>query len=482
MKKHSKKKYLSKTKQRFQIGLLVTYIILSIILLVFIFSYKILAFRYLNILVTLLLVFVASFSIRNFYFSKKSKKNTRILLIIFNVLNLIAIFSIYQFVEFANQMNESATTSSYSMSVAVLADSPISEINQLKKVTAPIDIDEENILKFVDEIKIKQNKIIELEKIRSYLDAYNSLIAGKTEAIVLNEAFEKIIETEHPDYLSKIKKLYVKKLTKKVKGPKMNKGDSFNIYVSGIDTYGPINEVSRSDVNIILTVNTKTKKVLITTTPRDSYVPIAMGGNDQKDKLTHAGIYGVDASIKTLENLYNIDLNYYVRLNFTSFLKLIDYLGGIDVDNDKAFTAEHNGKYYAAGRIHLNADQALGFVRERYALSDGDRDRGRNQQKVITAIIRKLTSTEALSNFSEIMQGIQDSIQTNMPFVTMMNLVNSQLETGGLYSVESIDLTGVGRMDLPSYAMPNSQLYMMEIDENKLQSIKDAMKAIMEGR
>ena len=174
MKKHSKKKYLSKAKQRFQIGLLVTYIILSIILLVFIFSYKILAFRYLNILVTLLLVFVASFSIRNFFFSKKSKKNTRILLIIFNVLNLIAIFSIYQFVEFANQMNESATTSSYSMSVAVLADSSISEINQLKKVTAPVDIDEENILNFIDEIKIKQNKIIELEKISSYLDAYRS--------------------------------------------------------------------------------------------------------------------------------------------------------------------------------------------------------------------------------------------------------------------------------------------------------------------
>ena len=235
-------------------------------------------------------------------------------------------------------------------------------------------------------------------------------------------------------------------------------------------------------MNIILTVNTKTKKVLITTTPRDSYVPIALGGNDQKDKLTHAGLYGVDASIKTLENLYNIDLNYYVRLNFTSFLKLIDYLGGVDVDNDKAFTAKHNGQYYAAGRIHLNANQALGFVRERYALSDGDRDRGRNQQKVITAIIRKLTSAEALTNFNDILQGIQDSIQTNMPFVTMMNLVNSQLETGGLYSVESTDLTGVGSMDLPSYAMPNSKLYMMEVDENKLQSIKDAMKAIMEGR
>lgn len=476
-----KKKYPSKAKIRFQWGLFFSYILLSIILLILMFSYKILAFRFLNVIVACILIFISGYSFKQLT-SKKSKKKTRILLMIGNVLNIIAIFSIYQFIELTNRMNETSATSHYAMSIAVLADSSISEINQLNKVLAPLELDEDNILKFMDEIKQKQNKTLEVEKNHSYLDSYNSLINGEVEAIVLNGAFENIIETEHPDYLSKIKKLYVKKITKKVSGPKINKGDSFNIYVSGIDTYGPINEVSRSDVNIILTVNTKTKKVLITTTPRDSYVPIALGGNDQKDKLTHAGLYGVDASIKTLENLYNIDLNYYVRLNFTSFLKLIDYLGGVDVDNDKAFTAKHNGQYYAAGRIHLNANQALGFVRERYALSDGDRDRGRNQQKVITAIIRKLTSAEALTNFNDILQGIQDSIQTNMPFVTMMNLVNSQLETGGLYSVESTDLTGVGSMDLPSYAMPNSKLYMMEVDENKLQSIKDAMKAIMEGR
>ncbi|WP_399546562.1 LCP family protein [uncultured Granulicatella sp.] len=476
-----KKKYPSKAKIRFQWGLFFSYILLSIILLILMFSYKILAFRFLNVIVACILIFISGYSFKQLT-SKKSKKKTRILLMIGNVLNIIAIFSIYQFIELTNRMNETSATSHYAMSIAVLADSSISEINQLDKVLAPLELDEDNILKFMDEIKQKQNKTLEVEKNHSYLDSYNSLINGEVEAIVLNGAFENIIETEHPDYLSKIKKLYVKKITKKVSGPKINKGDSFNIYVSGIDTYGPINEVSRSDVNIILTVNTKTKKVLITTTPRDSYVPIALGGNDQKDKLTHAGLYGVDASIKTLENLYNIDLNYYVRLNFTSFLKLIDYLGGVDVDNDKAFTAKHNGQYYAAGRIHLNANQALGFVRERYALSDGDRDRGRNQQKVITAIIRKLTSAEALTNFNDILQGIQDSIQTNMPFVTMMNLVNSQLETGGLYSVESTDLTGVGSMDLPSYAMPNSKLYMMEVDENKLQSIKDAMKAIMEGR
>lgn len=220
----------------------------------------------------------------------------------------------------------------------------------------------------------------------------------------------------------------------------------------------------------------------LTTTPRDSYVPIADGGNDQYDKLTHAGIYGVDASIHTLENLYGIDINYYARLNFTSFLKLIDLLGGIDVYNDQEFNAHTNdGKHYPVGNLHLNSKDALGFVRERYALADGDRDRGRNQQKVITAIIQKLTSTEVLTNYSAVIQGLQESVQTNMPVEVMTDLVNRQLEKGGKYDVQSQDLKGTGRMDLPSYAMPGSQLYMMEVSQDSLASVKAAMTSVLKG-
>ena len=127
------------------------------------------------------------------------------------MLNIIAIFSIYQFIEFTNRMNETSATSHYSMSIAVLADSSISEINQLDKVIAPMELDEDNILKFMDEIKQKQNKTLEVEKNHSYLDSYNSLINGEVEAIVLNGAFENIIETEHPDYLSKNQKNYMLK-------------------------------------------------------------------------------------------------------------------------------------------------------------------------------------------------------------------------------------------------------------------------------
>ena len=308
------------------------------------------------------------------------------------------------------------------------------------------------------------------------------MLAGQTKAIVLNSVFENLIEQEDPDYAKKIKKIYTKDLTKTVAAPKVATNKTFNVYISGIDTYGPISSVSRSDVNIIMTVNQDTKKILLTTTPRDAYVPIADGGNNQKDKLTHAGIYGVDASIHTLENLYDIELNYYARLNFTSFLKLIDLLGGVDVYNDQEFTSRHGNYHFPVGNVHLDSEQALGFVRERYSLANGDGDRGRNHQKVIAAIIQKLTSTEALKNYDAIIQGLQSSVQTNMPPETMVGLVNSQLANGGKYTVTTQDLKGTGRMDLPSYAMPDSALYMLEVDQNSLEASKTAIKDIMEGK
>ena len=198
--------------------------------------------------------------------------------------------------------------------------------------------------------------------------------------------------------------------------------------------------------------------------------------------MTHAGIYGIDASIHTLENLYDIDLNYYARLNFTSFLKLIDLLGGVDVYNDQEFTGHTNGKHYPVGNIHMDSELALGFVRERYSLTNGDGDRGRNQQKVIAAVIQKLTSTEALKKFESIIQNLQDSIQTNMPPETMVSLVNTQLTSGGKYTVTNQDLKGTGRMGLPSYAMPDSNLYMLEIDPTSLEAVKTAIRNTLEGK
>ena len=421
---------------------------------------------------------VALFLISN----RKAKKFTLIMLLLSIVASSLALVGVHQFVSLANHLNATSNYSSYSISVAVLTDSEIGNVSQLSSVTAPTKTDAENIKKLLDDIKTSQNKDLKVEDSSSYLAAYKSLLAGETKAIILNSVFENLIEQEYPDHAKKIKKIYTKELTKTVEAPKSSQNKAFNIYISGIDTYGPISSVSRSDVNIIMTVNQETKKILLTTTPRDAYVPIADGGNNQNDKLTHAGIYGVDASIHTLENLYGIDLNYYARLNFTSFLKLIDLLGGVDVYNDQEFTSLHGKYHFPVGNVHLDSEQALGFVRERYSLSNGDGDRGRNQQKVISAIIQKLTSTEALKNFDGIMQSLQDSVQTNMPPETMVSLVNAQLASGGKYTVITRDLKGTGRMDLPSYAMPDSSLYMLEVDPNSLETLKTEIKDIMEGK
>ena len=471
----------SKFQQSFNIILLFLYIVLTCFLLFLIFRYHILAVSYINLLLAAIMVFialVALFLISN----RKAKKFTLIMLLLSIVASSLALVGVHQFVSLANHLNATSNYSSYSISVAVLADSEIGNVSQLSSVTAPTKTDAENIKKLLDDIKISQNKDLKVEDSSSYLAAYKSLLAGETKAIVLNSVFENLIEQEYPDHAQKIKKIYTKELTKTVEAPKSSQNKAFNIYISGIDTYGPISSVSRSDVNIIMTVNQETKKILLTTTPRDAYVPIADGGNNQNDKLTHAGIYGVDASIHTLENLYGIDLNYYARLNFTSFLKLIDLLGGVDVNNDQEFTSLHGNYHFPVGNVHLDSEQALGFVRERYSLANGDGDRGRNQQKVISAIVQKLSSAEALKNFDDIMQSLQDSVQTNMPPETMVSLVNAQLVSGGKYTVITRDLKGTGRMDLPSYAMPDSSLYMLEVDPNSLETLKTEIKDIMEGK
>ncbi|AYF95076.1 LCP family protein [Streptococcus gwangjuensis] len=482
MNKRSKRARSGKVKRSINIALLTIYVLLGGFLLFLIFRHNILAFRYLNVMTAAVVILVALASLLLIIY-RKAEKFTIFFLTLAIVVSSVSFFALQQFVGFTSHINSTSNYSEYSMSVVVLKDSDVHNVTQLDSVTGPTNTDNENIQKLIADIKASQSKELTVVQSTSYLAAYKSLLAGDTKAIILNSVFENIIESEYPDYASKIRKIYTKNITKEVAAPKVSKNQSFNVYVSGIDTYGPISSVSRSDVNIIMTVNRETKKILLTTTPRDSYVPIADGGNNQKDKLTHAGIYGVDASIHTLENLYGIDLNYYARLNFTSFLKLIDLLGGVDVYNDQEFNAyTNNGKNYPVGTLHLDSKDALGFVRERYSLADGDRDRGRNQQKVIVAIIQKLTSSEALKNYSDIIQGLQDSLQTNMPIETMMDLVNAQLDSGGSYKVNSQDIKGTGQMGLPSYAMPDSNLYMMEIDDSSLAAAKSAIQDVMEGR
>ena len=462
--------------------LLGVYTLLAAFLIFTIFRYHFLAFRYVNVLVTALILAVAVLS-GFLIFKGKARKTTSAILIVALLVGSVSMYAVKGLVDLSAGVNSTSNYSEYEMSIVVPADSDVKDLKQLTNILAPSGNDQDNVQALMKNISQTQGHELTVDTASSYLSAYKSLTSGEAKAMVLNSVFEDTIRGEDPDYASKIKKIYTHKMSKKIDtaiGKQNPNAEVFNIYVSGIDTYGPISSVSRSDVNIIMTVNRKTKKVLLTTTPRDAYVPIADGGLNQPDKLTHAGIYGVDASVHTLENLYGIDLNYYVRLNFTSFLKLIDLLGGIDIENDQEFTAGNT--HYPIGNISLNSEQALTFVRERYSLNGGDNDRGKNQEKVIAAVIKKLTSTDALKNYNAILSGLQDSVQTDMSLETMMNLINTQLESGGSYNVTSQALTGTGNTGLPSYAMPEANLYMMEIDQNSLAAAKAAIQEVMEGK
>lgn len=462
--------------------LLGVYTLLAAFLIFTIFRYHFLAFRYVNILVTVLILAVAVL-LGFLIFKGKAGKTTSAILIVALLVGSVSMYAVKGLVDLSAGVNSTSNYSEYEMSIVVPADSDVKNLKQLTNVLAPSGNDQDNVQALMKNISQTQGHELTVDTASSYLAAYKSLTSGEVKAMVLNSVFEDTIRGEDPDYASKIKKIYTYKISKKIDtaiGKQDPNAEVFNIYVSGIDTYGPISSVSRSDVNIIMTVNRKTKKVLLTTTPRDAYVPIADGGLNQPDKLTHAGIYGVDASVHTLENLYGIDLNYYVRLNFTSFLKLIDLLGGIDIENDQEFTVGNT--HYPIGNISLNSEQALTFVRERYSLNGGDNDRGKNQEKVIAAVIKKLTSTDALKNYNAILSGLQDSVQTDMSLETMMNLINTQLESGGSYNVTSQALTGTGNTGLPSHAMPEANLYVMEIDQNSLAAAKAAIQEVMEGK
>lgn len=415
---------------------------------------------------------------------KKGKLVVTVLLVIFSIVAAVSLFAFKSLIDVAGDLNETASYSEIEMSVVVPANSSISDVTELSSVQAPTGADGSNIDALLSQIKSDKGVNLTTDTVDSYQAAYENLINGSSQAMVLNSAYSSLLELSYDNYESNLKTIYTYKVKKNISNDASSSNKNvFNIYISGIDTYGSISTVSRSDVNIILTVNMDTHKILMTSTPRDSYVQIPDGGANQYDKLTHAGIYGVETSEKTLENLYGIDIDYYARINFTSFLNLIDAVGGVTVYNDQAFTSLHGNYDFEVGNITLNSDEALGFVRERYSLDNGDYDRGKNQLKVIQAIINKLTSFSSISNYSSIMSTLQDSVQTDMPLDTMMDLANTQLDSGKKFTITSQEVTGTGSTgELTSYAMPTASLYMIQLDDTSVASASQAIKDVMEGK
>lgn len=486
---HHKHHKISQRRSRFadlkivNAALLVLYAVLAGLATYMMYAHHILAFRHLNVVYTIILVAIFALCLI-LSILKKSRVLTTVLLVVFSIIAAVSLFAFKSLVDVAHNMNETASYSEIEMSVVVPNNSSVNDVSDLTSVQAPTDADGSNINELLSHIKSEKGVDLATEKVDSYQAAYENLVNGSSKAMVFNSAYSSLLEMSYENFQSNLKTIYSYKIKTSIKDEaKAHDSNVFNIYISGIDTYGSISTVSRSDVNLILTVNMNTHKILMTETPRDAYVKIPDGGADQYDKLTHAGIYGVETSEKTLENLYGITIDYYARLNFDSFLKLIDALGGITVYNSQAFTSLHGNYEFPVGNVTLDSDKALGFVRERYSLEHGDYDRGNNQMKVIQAILNKLTSLNSVSNYSTIISNVQDSIQTDMKLDTMMKLVNTQLDSGKKFTVTSQEVTGTGSTgELTSYAMPSSSLYMIKLDDASVAKASQAIKDVMEGK
>lgn len=238
----------------------------------------------------------------------------------------------------------------------------------------------------------------------------------------------------------------------------------FVVYVSGSDTRSSKLTVSRSDVNILVVVNPVTKQILLVNTPRDYYVANP-AGDGSMDKLTHCGLYGVECSMEVLSELYDVPVDYYGQINFDGFEKLVDAVGGITVYSDQAFKAG-DGTYITEGENNLNGKQALDFARERYRVSGGDNGRGKNQMKVIKAVIQKATTgTTIISNYASILQSLEGMFATSLQAEDISMLVKMQLSDMASWNIQSFAVTGIGSSQ-KTYSMPGSYAYVMYEDED----------------
>ncbi|MDO4780788.1 MAG: LCP family protein [Candidatus Saccharibacteria bacterium] len=313
--------------------------------------------------------------------------------------------------------------------------------------------------------------------IASYSELASLLRRDATSVVILNEAYRTAIEASDPTFSQDTRVLKIFEFTSQSRQAVFHPGKPFNLYVSGSDTKGPLAAASRSDVNIIISVNPVARRIHITTIPRDSYVAIAGGGRGQKDKLTHASIYGIDSSQATLEQLLETRIDAYVRINFTSFTKVIDYIGGVTVHNPVAFRA-YDGRMFAEGDITLTGAEALSFARERKSLEGGDIDRGKNQLRIVEAVIHKLLTRQSLA-VDDALQTLGKSLQTNMSEATLHQLIGDQI--GKQWTVTSSSLRGRGQTGgLPSYAMPGYQLYMYVLDERSVQEARARIRQLLQ--
>lgn len=334
------------------------------------------------------------------------------------------------------------------------------------------------------------NKVMTKEELtaKDYNDTEklaNALMDKKVDAVLIEDSYLDILNENitiegksFKDYIRKIYKfVLVKKTSDIAKDTNVTK-TPFNVYVSGIDTYGEISSVSRSDVNMVITVNPETQQILLTSIPRDYYVKLH-GKSGYRDKLTHAGLYGVDMSIQTIEDLLDIDINYYVKVNFSSVVDIVNAIDGVNVYSDYTFTSIDN-YHYTKGYNAVNGEEALSFARERKAFAAGDRQRVKDQQALLKAIFDKCTSKAIITKYSKLLDSMKNSFVTNMKMSRLTSLVKMQLSKNYEWNIVTNSLNGSDSKNY-TYSAPSSLAYVMEPTEESVSYAHELIQRVLDG-
>lgn len=419
-------------------------------------------------------------------FKKNFRSWLKILIDIVSAVLIIGLIIIYYYLNTTLNFMGKIKAGKYQIEEYYVIVNTSSEYQSLKDLEndtiGDYDSSLESYNKALEELKDEIN--IKTKKYDNYIEASEALIDKKIDALLLSAASKTVVEDIIPDFDSKIKILHtieVKTLNNIDTSSVNVTKEPFNIYVSGIDIYGNIASVSRSDVNMIITVNPTTHKILLTSIPRDYYVKLH-GTTGTRDKLTHAGMYGINMSIETIEDLLDVEIDYYVRVNFTTLINLVDAIDGIEVYSDKAFTAYTDRSCrYKVGTMKLNGKCALAYARERYAYTEGDRHRVQNQQDVIKAIINKaLSSRTLITKYSKILDSMGSSFQMNIPSENIYDLINMQLDKMPSWNIESYSLNGFDK-HAPTYSSGSEQLYVMEPDLKTVEEAKIKIDTVIAG-
>lgn len=345
--------------------------------------------------------------------------------------------------------------------------------------------DGENTDKALANINKQLKKSIDTEVFDNMEDMAQGLIDEKVDIIVYDYNYQDTMEKKVEDFEKNTRILYEYEIedTQELALDVPVQSEPFSVYISGNDNYGNVEDSSRSDVNIIATVNPETHQILLVTTPRDYYVEIPGISGGMKDKLTHAGNYGVDVSIDTLEELYQVSIPFYAKLNFTSFINIIDILGGVDVDSEYAFTTGTDAGAVVEikeGINHLEGKEALAFARERHALEDGDNQRGKNQQALITAMIKKMVEPSMIVKAADILDEAADSVETNMSMKQIQSLIKQQLKDHSDWKIYSVAADGTESQST-CYSTGSQYLYVTIPNEETVSEIATLINKVEAG-